>query len=66
MQDSKPCWFKILGNSRILEDFEWFCWNSDQNSQNFRKFMDIQSGSPSIYYRISGVVHGVCVDIFKI
>ena len=35
MQDSKPCWFKIFWNSRILEDFELFCRNSDQNSQNF-------------------------------
>ena len=31
MQDSKPCRFKILGNSRLLEDFEWFCLNSHQN-----------------------------------
>ena len=30
----------------------------------FGKFMEFQSGSPSIYYRISNVVHGGCVDIF--
>ena len=30
----------------------------------WRKFMEIQSGSPSIHYRISNVVHGRCVDIF--
>ena len=29
-----------------------------------RKFMKFQSGSTSICYRISNVVHGVCVDIF--
>ena len=28
MQDSKPCWFKILKNSRILQHFEWISWNS--------------------------------------
>ena len=28
------------------------------------EFMEFQSGSPSIYCRISNVVHGVCVDIF--
>ena len=28
------------------------------------KFMRFLSGSPSIYYRISNVLHGVCVDIF--
>ena len=30
----------------------------------FGKFMDFQSGSLSIYYRISDVVHQMCVDIF--
>ena len=35
MQDSKLCRFKIFENSGILQDFEWLCWNSDQNSQNF-------------------------------
>ena len=24
-----------LGNSRILQEFKWFLWNSSQNSQNF-------------------------------
>ena len=38
--------------------FEWFSWNSGQNSQNF------QSCSPSIFYRISNVVHRGCEDIF--
>ena len=28
------------------------------------KYMEFQSGSLSIYYRISNVVHGGCVDIF--
>ena len=28
------------------------------------KFLESQSGSPSIYKRISNVVHGGCVDIF--
>ena len=28
------------------------------------EFMEFQSGSPSIYYRISNVVHWGCVDIF--
>ena len=28
IQDSTPCLFRILGNSRILQDFEWFSWNS--------------------------------------
>ena len=28
------------------------------------KFVEFQSDSPNIYYRISNVVHGVCVDIF--
>ena len=28
------------------------------------KFMDFQSSSLSIFYRISNVVHGGCVDIF--
>ena len=28
------------------------------------KFMEFQSGSPSIYFRISIIVHRVCVDIF--
>ena len=37
MEDSKPCRFKLFENSRILQDFERFCWNSDQKSQNFRK-----------------------------
>ena len=35
LQDSKACCFTILMNSRILQDFEWFSWNSGQNSQNF-------------------------------
>ena len=26
--------------------------------------MEFQSGLPTIYYRISNSVHGVCVDIF--
>ena len=30
----------------------------------WRKFMEFQSSSPSIYYRISNVVHGGCADIF--
>ena len=30
----------------------------------FGKFMEFQSGSPSIYYRISQCRPGVCVDIF--
>ena len=30
----------------------------------WRKFMDFQSGSPSICYKISNVVHGERVDIF--
>ena len=42
MQDSKPCWFKFLGNSRNLQDFEWFSWNSGQNSEHFGKI----HGSP--------------------
>ena len=58
MHDSKPCWFKFSGNSRILQDFERFCWNFDQNPQNFRKIREFQSGLPSIYYKISNVVHG--------
>ena len=37
LQDSKACSFTILRNSRILQDFEWFSWNSGQNSQNFVK-----------------------------
>ena len=41
MQDSKPYWFKILGNSRNLQDFEWFSWNSGQNSKNFEEIHEI-------------------------
>ena len=41
IQDSKPCWFRILGNSRILQDFEWFSWNSGQISQNLGKILGI-------------------------
>ena len=37
-----------LGNSRILQDYEWFSWNSDQNSQNLGKFLEFQSSSPSV------------------
>ena len=29
-----------------------------------RKFMEFQSSSLSVYYKISNVVHGGCVDIF--
>ena len=25
----------VGGNSRIWQDFQWFLWNSSQNSQNF-------------------------------
>ena len=36
LQDSKACCFTILRNTLIsLQDFEWFTWNSSQNSQNF-------------------------------
>ena len=35
-----------------------------KNSQNLGKFMDFQSTLLSIFYRISNVVHGGCVDIF--
>ena len=35
LQDSKACCFTVLRNSRILQDFEWFSWNSCQNSRNF-------------------------------
>ena len=31
----------------------------------WRKFMDFQSCSLNIFYRISNVVHGVCVGIFS-
>ena len=45
-----------------LEEFQksvrQFSWNSGENSQNVRDIHGFQSGSRSIYYRISNVVHG--------
>ena len=41
----------------ILQDFERSCWNSDQNSQNFRKIRGIPVRLTEHLLRISNVVH---------
>ena len=58
MQDSKPCWFKIMGNSRFWKILNGFAGIPIKIHKILGKFMEFQSGSPSIYYRISSIVHG--------
>ena len=64
MQDSKPCWLKFLGNSRFWKILNGFPRIPVKIHKILGKFMEFPSGSPSIYYRISSVVRGGCVDIF--
>ena len=64
LQDSRAYWFKILRNSRISQKFEWFPGIPVKIYKILGIFVDFQSCSLSISYRIPNVVHGVCVDIF--
>ena len=64
MHDSKPFWFKFLGKSRILQDFECFCWNSNQNSQNFRKIRGIPVRLTEHLLKDFQCRPWGCVDIF--
>ena len=59
MQDSKSWGIPEICN--ILNGFPGI---SIKIHKILRKFMEFQSNSPSIYYRVSNVVHGGCVDIF--
>ena len=57
MQDFKSYWFTILENSRILQNFG-FPGIPVKIHKILGKLMEFQSGSPSLHYRISNVVHG--------
>ena len=51
-----------MGNSRILQDFEWFSWYSGQNSQNFGEIHRLPVNLTKHF--LQDVVYGGCVDIF--
>ena len=51
----------ILGNSTILKDFREILVKI---YKILEKFMDFQSCSLTIFYRITNVVHWGCVNIF--
>ena len=64
MHEFKPCRFKFLGNSRFYKILNGFPGIPVKTDKILEKFMEFQSGSPSIYCRISNVIHGGCMDIF--
>ena len=55
---------QILRNSRLTQKLHGFPRIPVKIYKILQKFVDFQSNSLSISYRISNVVHGRCVDIF--
>ena len=63
-KDKNPADSKSLGIPEFCKILNGFAGIPIKIHKILGEFMEFESRSPSIYYRISNVVHGGCVDIF--
>ena len=64
MQDSKPADLNSWGIPEFCKILKGFAGILIKIHKILGKFVEFQSGSTSIYYRISNVVHRGCVGTF--